>query len=152
MSNWQIADILEAVCDACADRDAVVCGDTRVTFAEFDEQATRLADYFRSKGIGRGDHIGTYLYNGAEYLTTMLAAFKIAAVPININYRYVEDELRYLCDNADLKAVFFQRELANRWAHVGPSLPGIATAVCVDDGSGIDVAAGSHANTTLPLR
>ena len=58
-----------------------------------------------SRGIGAGDHVALYLYNGVEYLEGMLAAFKLGAVPINVNYRYVEEELRYLLDDADARAV-----------------------------------------------
>lgn len=140
MTDFQIADIVEAVCDACADRDAVVCGDTRRTFAELDERATRLAHALAQRGIGHGDHIGTYMYNAVEYVETMIAAFKIGAVPINVNFRYVEDELRYLFTNADLKAVVFHREFAPRIANVRGACPQLEMFVYVDDDSGADVA------------
>ncbi|MBX7159934.1 MAG: acyl-CoA synthetase [Acidimicrobiia bacterium] len=135
----QIADILEAVCDACADRDALVVDGTRRSFAEFDRRATQLAHWFESQGIGRGDHVGTYLFNSVEYVEAMFAAFKIGAVPINVNYRYVEDELRYLFANADLKAVVFHREFAGRIANVRGDCPALEAFVYVEDGSGADV-------------
>ena len=94
MDSYQIADLVEAVADTVPDRVALVCGDDRLTYRELDERATKLAGFLRDRGIGRGDHIGTYLYNGTEYVTTMLAAFKISAVPINVNYRYVEGGAR----------------------------------------------------------
>ena len=72
----------------------------------------RLAHYLAAQGIGPGDHVALYLYNGTEYLEAMLAAFKLRAVPVNVNYRYVEDELRYLLDDSDAKAVVFHREFA----------------------------------------
>ena len=56
----------------------------------------------------------------------MLAAFKLRAVPINVNYRYVEDELRYLLDDADVRAVVFHREFAPKLAAIRASLPGAA--------------------------
>jgi acyl-CoA synthetase (AMP-forming)/AMP-acid ligase II len=141
VESYQIADLFEAIADALPDNTAVVCGDDRVTFRELDERATRLAHFFRDRGIGRGDHIGTYLYNGVEYVTTMIAAFKISAVPININYRYVEEELAYLCANADLKALVFQRELAPRVVAVRDRAPLLSTCVAVEDGSGEDTTA-----------
>ena len=73
-------------------------------YADADERATRLAHHLAARGIGAGDHVALYLYNGTEYLEGMLAAFKLRAVPINVNYRYVEDELRYLLDDCDAKA------------------------------------------------
>lgn len=138
MSDLQIASVLEVICGACADRDAIVCDGSRITYREFDEQATRLADFLLEQGIGRGDHIGTYLFNSIEYLVTMFAAFKISAVPINVNYRYVEDELSYLFSNADLKAVVFHREFADRVANVAGGVKGLETFLYVEDGSGAD--------------
>ena len=138
MKSYQIADLFEAIADALPDNVAVVCGGERVTFRELDERANRLAHFFRDRGLGKGDHIGTYLYNGVEYVTTMIAAFKISAVPININYRYVEEELAYLCANADLKALVFQREFAPRVAAVRGSAPLLSTFVAVADDSDTD--------------
>jgi 3-oxocholest-4-en-26-oate---CoA ligase len=118
------------------EREALVCGNDRITYRELDLRATRLAHFLRDRGIRRGDHIGTYLYNGVDYVTTMLAAFKISAVPININYRYVEDELVYLFRNADLKALVHQREFAVRIAHVKDSCPDLRLFIHVGiDGS-----------------
>ena len=78
--------------------------------------ATQLAHVLAGRGIGAGDHVALYLYNGVEYLEGMLAAFKLGAVPINVNYRYVEEELRYLLDDADARAVIFHREFAPKLA------------------------------------
>ena len=86
-------------------------------------------------GVGAGDHVALYLYNSTEYLEGMLAAFKLRAVPINVNYRYVEDELRYLLDDADAVAVIFHREFAPKLAAIRPSLPRLLTFIAVDDGS-----------------
>ncbi|MEN8181379.1 MAG: acyl-CoA synthetase [Myxococcota bacterium] len=135
MKSYQIADLFEAVADAVPDNVAVVCGEQRLSYRELDERATRLAGFFRERGLGRGDHIGTYLYNCAEYVTTMIAAFKISAVPININYRYVDEELLYLFRNADLKGLVLQREFAERIARLGDRPSSLAHLVVVEDGS-----------------
>src|SRR5690606_15689066 len=74
-------------------------------------------------GIGTGDHIGVYGSNSVEWIEAALAAYKVRAVPVNVNYRYVEEELRYLFDNADLKAVVYDRGLAPRVQAVRGSLP-----------------------------
>ena len=110
--EFNLADLWERVADAVPDHEAMVCGDRRLTYAEADERATRLAHHLAGLGIGVGDHVALYLYNGTEYLEAMLAAFKLRAVPINVNYRYGEEELRYLLDGADVKAVVFHREFA----------------------------------------
>ena len=138
MKSHQIADLFEAVADAIPDRVALVCGEQRLTYRELDERATRLAHFFLDHGIGPGDHIGTYLYNGTEYVTAMLAAFKISAVPINVNYRYVEEELAYLFANADLRAVVHQQEFADRIAHVRGGCPKLELLLHVADDSGAE--------------
>jgi len=139
MDSHQIADLFEAVADAVPDRTAIVCDDQRRSYRELDEQATRLAHHLQSRGIGAGDHVGTYLYNGVEYVVTMLAAFKISAVPINVNYRYVEEELAYLFRNADLRAVVHHREFAPRVAAVKGGCPKLEFSLYVEDGSGANV-------------
>ena len=94
--KFNIADLFESLADAIGDREALVCGDHRSTFRELDERASRLAHYLADRGVRAGDHVGLYLFNCAEFIEAMLAAFKIRAVPVNINYRYVADELRYM--------------------------------------------------------
>ena len=110
--EFNLADLWERVADAVPDQEAMVCGDRRLSYAAADERATRLAHHLAGLGIGVGDHVALYLYNGTEYLEAMVAAFKLRAVPINVNYRYGEEELRYLLDDADVKAVVFHREFA----------------------------------------
>jgi acyl-CoA synthetase (AMP-forming)/AMP-acid ligase II len=139
--EFNLADLLESIADAIPDQEAIICGDTRLTYKELDERATRLAHYFLNNGIGKGDHIGVYLYNSTEYLEATLAAFKVRAVPININYRYVEEELEYLFDNADLVALVHHREFAPRIAAVSTRVPGIRLMLYVDDDSNADVTA-----------
>jgi acyl-CoA synthetase (AMP-forming)/AMP-acid ligase II len=81
------------------------------------------------------------MYNGTEYVTTMVAALKLGAVPININYRYVEEELRYLFDNADLKALVHHAEFAGRIAAVRSGCPTLRLLIHVEDDSGADTGA-----------
>jgi len=138
--QYNLADLWEKVVDTVADREALVCGARRLTFAAVDERANRLAHALAARGIGPGDHVALYLYNGTEYLEGMLAAFKLRAVPINVNYRYVEDELRHLLDNSDAAAVVFHREFVPKLASVRAELPELHTYVAVDDDSSHDLA------------
>ena len=133
--HFNVADLFESVTDAVPERLAVVCGDKRLTFAELDARANRFAHALAAEGVKAGDHVGLYLYNSVEFLEAMIGAFKLRAVPININYRYVEDELRFLCDNADLVALVFQRELGPRVAVVAPRIERLRTLIEVDDDS-----------------
>lgn len=130
-----IADLFELVVDTAPEREALVCGDARFTYAELDREANRLAHYLSERGVKAGEHVGMYLYNCHEYLVAMLAAFKIRAVPVNVNYRYVEEELAYLLNDSDLVALFYQRELADRLAAVRQSAPKVRVLVEVDDPS-----------------
>ena len=137
--QWNLADLFEAVSDAVPERTALICGDYRSTFAALDERATRLANHLASQGIGRGDHIGLYVYNGPEYVEGTFAAYKLGAVPINVNYRYVEGELAYLFDNADLKGLVFGREFAPRIANIVKDAPKLMVFVAVNDGTDEDI-------------
>jgi len=100
------------VADAVPDREVVVCGDRRLTYRELDDRATRLAHALQTDfGIEPGDHVGLQLYDSAEHLEAMLACYKARAVPINVNWRYVADELRQVLDDAGAKALFHEPEL-----------------------------------------
>lgn len=138
--HFNIADMYEMVADKVPGRDALVCGEQRATFAELDERANRLAHYLAARGVGVGDHVGLYLYNCNEYLEGMLACFKIRAVPINVNYRYVDEELQYIFDNADMVACVHNREFTPHIHAVIGAVPALKTLVYVDDPSGADPA------------
>jgi acyl-CoA synthetase (AMP-forming)/AMP-acid ligase II len=138
--EFNLADLWECVVDALPGHESMVCGQRRLTYAAADERANRLASHLGTGGIGPGDHVALYLYNGTEYLEGMLATFKLRAVPINVNYRYAEEELRYLLSDADAKAVVFHREFAPTLAAVREQLPLLTQYLVVDDDSGASVA------------
>jgi len=138
--EFNLATLLESVVDGAPDREAVVCGDTRLTYQQLEERANRFAHMLREQGIGPGDHVGLYLYNGPEFLEAMVGTLKVRAVPININYRYVEDELVYLFNDADLRVVVFNQEYAPRVAAICAQVPTLRHYVYVSDTSGAEVA------------
>jgi 3-oxocholest-4-en-26-oate---CoA ligase len=135
--EFNLADMLEDVVDHVPDRPALYAEGRRLTFRELDERANRLAHHFQSQGIGHGDHIGCHMMNGTEYLETMIALFKIRAVPINVNFRYVQEELRYLYNDADLVGVVYDTEFADRVAAVLPESPKVRMLVHVGEGDGV---------------
>lgn len=137
--HFNIADMYEMVADKVPARDALVCGEQRATYTQLEERSNRLAHYLLGQGVKAGDHVGLYLYNCNEYLEGMLACFKIRAVPINVNYRYVKEELLYIFDNADMVACIHNREFAPHIAEILESAPDMKTLVYVEDGSGCDV-------------
>ena len=116
--EFNVADLAEAAADAVPDREALVAGEVRHSFASLDQRANRAAHHLAENGVTAGDHVGVYAYNCAEYVEAMLACYKLRAVPINVNYRYVEQELQYLFDNADLVALVHQRQFTPRIAAV----------------------------------
>jgi 3-oxocholest-4-en-26-oate---CoA ligase len=141
--EFNLADLFEAAVDAYPEREYLVADGARRTYAEMEARANQLAHYFASQGIGPGDHVGIYAYNSVEWVETAWAVFKLRAIWININYRYVKDELRYLMGNADLKALVYQREFAPLVAALVPELPHMQHLLVVDDGSDAESAPGS---------
>ena len=114
--TFNLADLYEAVADAAPDREVLVCGDRRLTHRALEERANRLANALSARGIGPGDTVGLQLANGTEYVEGMLAAFKLRAIPVNINYRYVERELRYLYDDSGIVALIAHRGFGDKVA------------------------------------
>jgi 3-oxocholest-4-en-26-oate---CoA ligase len=128
------ATIWESIADTIPDVTAVVHGDTIATWAQYDERAARIAAAYDAAGLGHDSKIGLYMYNGNEYLEAHYGAFKIRGVPINVNYRYLDDELWYLLDNADAEALVFHSSLGDRVAQVVDRLPKLKLLIEVDDG------------------
>ncbi len=125
-----LADLFESLVDAIPERVALA-GHRRLTYATLEARANRLASALAARGVGPGDHVGLYLYNCAEFIEAVLAAFKLRAVPININYRYVEDELSFLLQNADCVALVHSHELGARVAAVASHVPTLRLVVSV---------------------
>ncbi|WP_103535655.1 acyl-CoA synthetase [Streptomyces sp. SM11] len=130
--EYNLADLFESVVDAVPDREALLYVDhpgtgaeRRLTYAELDAAANRIAHHLTDAGIRPGEHLGLHLYNGVEYLQTVLGALKARIVPVNVNYRYVEEELVYLYRDADLAALVFDGEFDERVAAAAPQAPGL---------------------------
>src|SRR5205807_3507827 len=134
--EFNLADLFEHAVDSFARREYLVAGAKRRTYGEMEARANRLAHHLAAQGVGPGDDVGIYAYNSVEWVETLWAVFKIRAVWVNINYRYVEDELRYLFDNADLVALVHQRDFSPRIAAVRDQLPGLRPSLVIEDGGG----------------
>jgi len=133
--EFNLADLFEAAVDAYPEREYLVADGERRTYAEMEARANRLAHHLAAQGIGPGDHVGIYAYNSVEWVETAWAVFKLRAVWININYRYVKEELRYLLTNADLKALVHQREFSPLVGALLPDLPDLQHVIVIEDGS-----------------
>ena len=137
--DYNLADLFEAAADAFPDREYLVAEGKRRTYAEMEARANRLAHHLQDHGVEPGDHVGIYGYNSVEWVETLWAVFKIRATWVNINYRYVEEELAYLFENADLKALVYEREFAPRVRGVLEHLPLLQHTIVIEDGSGADL-------------
>jgi acyl-CoA synthetase (AMP-forming)/AMP-acid ligase II len=151
-----IASIQEAVAAVVPDRDAIVMGDRRLSYAALTERTRRLANFLLARGVtirsersalrnwevGQ-DLVGLLMYNGPAYLEAMIGAFKARAVPFNVNYRYVGDELRYLFRDATPTAVIYQARFAEALAPVLEDIPSIRLLIQVDDGTGAPLLPGA---------
>jgi 3-oxocholest-4-en-26-oate---CoA ligase len=133
--EFNLADLFEAAVDAYPEREYLVANGERRTYGEMEARANQLAHHLSAQGIGPGDHVGIYAYNSVEWVETAWAVFKLRAIWININYRYVKDELRYLLHNADLKVLVHQREFSQLVAALLPELPALRHVIVVEDGS-----------------
>ncbi|MEU9338353.1 acyl-CoA synthetase [Streptomyces sp. NPDC048290] len=139
--DYNLADLFESVVDAVPDREALVYVDhpgtgaeRRLTYAQLDAAANRIAHHLLDSGVRPGEHLGLHLFNGVEYLQTVLGCLKARIVPVNVNYRYVEEELVYLYRDADLVALVYDAEFGDRVAAALPGTPGVRHVLRVGDG------------------
>ncbi len=134
MAEWHFATLWESISDVLPDRAAVVCGNSRVTWQEWEQRSARLATAFAAAGLEPDAKVGLYLYNSIEYTEAQFAALKGRHVPINVNYRYLDDELHYLLENSDSEALVFHTSLSDRVGRVMERCPNIRLWIEVDDG------------------
>ena len=135
-ADWNYADVWETVAHAVPGRIAQIHGGRRIGWGEFDARANGVATALLQAGCGRQDKVALYLHNGPEYLQSAFACMKAALVPVNTNYRYRQDELHYLWDNADATAVVFHGEFTAIADQVRPRCGKVRSWIHVDDGSG----------------
>ncbi len=148
--EFNLADLFESVAVRVPERDAVAWRDTRLTYAELDQRGNQLAHGLEALGIHTDDHVGVYMFSRPEYLETMVASYKVRAVPINVNYRYVGEELAYLFANAELRALVLEETFAPVVASIRGQLPDLEHFIVVADGSdGADALPDAHAYEDL---
>jgi len=128
-----IADLFEHSVDVVPDNPALKVGDRVATYAELERDSNRLAHYLASRGVEAGDHVAIYSKNSVEHVIAVLATVKLRATTINVNYRYVEGELDYLFENADVVALLFERPYADLVARCAPKHAKLRTFVALPD-------------------
>jgi acyl-CoA synthetase (AMP-forming)/AMP-acid ligase II len=144
-----IALIHEALAAAIPDRECVVTPTRRQSYAQTCDRMRRLANVLHAHGLGARrerselashesgqDHLGIYMLNCPEFIEAMLGAYRARVAPFNVNYRYVDDELLYLLDDADCAALVYHARYAPTLARLRDRLPKVRLLLQVDDGSG----------------
>jgi len=138
--EMHFATVWESIADAIPDHPATTHDGVTRSWSQYDDRSARVAQAFVDAGLGPESKIGLYMYNCNEYMEAHYAAFKMRGVAVNVNYRYLGEELWYLLDNSDAEAIVFHSSLAERVAGVIDRLPKLKLLVVVDDGPGADVA------------
>ena len=134
--SWNLGDIFDTLGEAVpGDSPALLHGESAVSWTAFTRRTNNLAAALRAGGARPGDKVALYLRNRPEYLETTVACFKARLVHVNVNFRYLADELQYIIDNADAKFVVFAGEFADRLDALRPRLPKVQTYLQVDDGT-----------------
>jgi len=147
--EFNVAEISEAIAAAIPARESIVFRDRRFTWTDFNTRTRRLGNYLLSRGLGchqeraelqnfesGQDHVGLYLYNGNEYLEGMVGGYKARVAPFNVNYRYVDDELIYLLNDADARGLIYHARFAPNVARIRDQLPNLDVLIQVADDSG----------------
>ncbi|WP_063035426.1 acyl-CoA synthetase [Nocardia grenadensis] len=131
--TYNIADLVEHTIDLVPDRVALADDHRCVTFAQLEDRANRLAHYLLEHGVQPGDKVGIYSRNTIEAVESMLAVFKARAVMVNVNFRYVENELQYIFENSDMVALVHERRYTDKVVNVRSQVPHLKAVLIVDD-------------------
>ena len=132
--EMHFATVWESIADAIPELPAVTHGDVTRSWSDYDDRAARVAGALDAAGLGPNSKVALFMYNCNEYMESQYGVFKMRGVPINVNYRYLDDELWYLLDNSDSEAIIFHSSLGDRVARVADRLPKLKLLIEVDDG------------------
>ena len=132
--EMHFATVWESIADAIGDLPATTHGSVTRSWSEYDERSARVAGALSAAGLGPGAKVSLFMYNSNEFMESQFGVFKMRGVPINVNYRYLDDELWYLLDNSDSEAIIFHSSLGDRVARVAERLPKLKLLIEVDDG------------------
>ncbi|GAA2149602.1 acyl-CoA synthetase [Actinomadura napierensis] len=137
--SYNLADLLEILAAAGPERPALVAGTERRSYAQLDERASRVGHHLAAAGVRAGEHVAILAYNRAEWIEAMIGAFKISAVPIPVNYRYVAAELHHVLSDSDSVALIGERSLLEKVEEVRGDLPKLRHVLVLEDGSSADI-------------
>ena len=132
--EMHFATIWESIADAIPDLPATTHGSVTRSWSEYEQRSARVAGALTAAGLEPGAKVALFMYNSNEFMESQFGVFKMRGVPINVNYRYLDDELWYLLDNSDSEAIIFHSSLGDRVARVAERLPQLKLLIEVDDG------------------
>jgi fatty-acyl-CoA synthase len=138
MSSWNLADCLDAIAEVRGAEESVIQGAKRHSWSQVERRARNLAAWMLERGVSHQGKLAIYTYNHPAYMESVYAAFKAAMVPLNVNYRYREEELRYLLDNADAEVVVVHEDFVPMLSRIQDRLPRLRAALVVSEQDGAD--------------
>ena len=154
--QFTVPTAADAVAAVIGDREFIIQGERRFTYAQIVERSNRLAAYLHSQGLGchterdqlaghevGQDLLGIYAHNGPEYVEGMLGAWRARVAPFNVNYRYVKSELHYLLADSGASALLYHAAFAPRLAEVLADLPKLQVLIQIADDSGNELLPGA---------
>lgn len=155
-TQFTVPAAADTVAAVIGDREFLIQGRRRYTYAQVVERSNRLAAYLHARGLGckaerstLGGHeagqdlLGIYAYNGPEYVEAMLGSWRARVAPFNVNYRYVKNELHYLLADSDATALIYHATFAPRVNDVLRQLPKLRVLIQIADESGNDLVHGA---------
>lgn len=155
-TTFTVPAVAKAVAAAIPDRELIIHGDRRYTYAQVIDRSNRLAAYLHSQGLGchterdalaghevGQDLLGLYAYNGNEFVEALLGSFQARVAPFNVNFRYVKSELQYLLADSGATALLYHAAFAPRVAEILPDLPQLRVLIQIADDSGNDLLDGA---------
>src|SRR5438093_2108800 len=132
MPHWNLADCLDRVAAIRGDAEALIQGQRRLSWRQVERRARNIAAWMRARGASRQGRVALYTYNHPAYMEGVYASFKASLVPVNVNYRYREDEVRYLLENADAEIVIVHEDFVDVLGTVLPDVPTVKGVLVVD--------------------
>ncbi|OBJ03023.1 acyl-CoA synthetase [Mycobacterium sp. 1465703.0] len=153
---FTVTAVAKAVAAAIPDRELIIQGDRRYSYAQVIDRSSRLAAFLHSQGLGchtersalaghevGQDLLGLYAYNGNEFVEALLGSFEARVAPFNVNFRYVKSELQYLLADSGATALLYHAAFAPRVAEILPDLPQLRVLIQIADDSGNELLDGA---------
>ncbi len=139
MTFGNLAYALDIVAEIRGDEDSLIQGDRRLSWRQIERRASNLSAWMIERGVTHQGKVAVYTYNNPAYMESIYGALKASLVPVNVNYRYQAEEVRYLLDNSDAEIVVVHEDFAPLLEQVLPDLPQIVGVLVVEESGDYDI-------------